>query len=98
MTMFAWTGCYYHLHDFGVDFKHDASGTLGMLMAWILSSFFSSVYNFLCYHRLLLIEYCIEQRGKLEVSKNEMAEAQEKRELLGKVFASWRDHVHGGRA
>ena len=48
--------------------------------------------------RLLLIDYCVEQRGKLEVSKSEAKAAQDKRELLSKVFVAWRDRVHGVRA
>lgn len=96
-TLYAWTGCYYHLHDFKVEYFFDISGTIGVLVLWWLTSFVRSIYTFLCYHRLLLVDYCIEQRGKLEMSMNEMAEVQEKRELLGKVFVSWRDHVHGGR-
>eukprot|EP01052_Picozoa_sp_SAG31_P057134 SAG31_NODE_16741_length_698_cov_0.731219_1_plen_86_part_01 len=78
-TMYAWTGCYYHLHEFDLEYFFDISGTFGILFLWLLTSFVGSMYNFLCYHRLLLIDYCIEQRGKLEMTKNELAEAQERR-------------------
>ena len=67
-TLYAWTGCYYQLHNFKSEYLWDIAGTAGVLVLWGIFGFIRSTYTFLCYHRLLLIEYCIEQRGKLEVS------------------------------
>jgi hypothetical protein len=47
--------------------------------------------------RLLLLEYCVEQRGELEEAQQAVETMQSRRELLAQVFSAWRDCVASQR-
>jgi hypothetical protein len=47
--------------------------------------------------RLLLLDYCVEQRGELEEAKQMVEAMQARRELLAQVFSAWRDCVAAQR-
>ena len=86
-----WTVCYSDLHKFKDDWVFETYGTMVMLLVLLVVTLLDSVFNFLVYHRLLLIEYCVEQRGDIEDARIKSEEAQVRREILGKTFYAWKD-------
>lgn len=86
-----WTICYAHIHNFELEYLWETAGTVGMLVPLVVINLTTSVYNFLVYHRLLLMGYCVEQRGELEDARLQAEEKQVRRELLGKTFSAWKD-------
>jgi hypothetical protein len=88
-----WTICYGDIHYFDQPYIKQTMCTVGMLVPLIISSILSSVWNFLCYHRLLLLDYCVEQRGDIEQARLQAEELQVRKELLGRTFSAWKDVV-----
>lgn len=50
-----------------------------------------------CLCRLMLLEYCVGQRGDLEDVQHVIATMQSRRELVAQVFSAWRDCVTSQR-
>ena len=48
-------------------------------------------------YRLLLLDYCVGQRGELEEVQQVVATMQSRRELVAQVFSAWRDCVTSQR-
>ena len=47
--------------------------------------------------RLMLLEYCVDQRGDLEEVQQAAETMQSRRELVAQVFSAWRDCVSSQR-
>jgi hypothetical protein len=47
--------------------------------------------------RLMLLQYCVDQRGELEEVQQAAETMQSRRELVAQVFSAWRDCVTSHR-